>query len=162
MDSVGETFSGGCQCGAVRFHIAGPVLDASICHCRMCQKATGGLFGAYVAVENGYLEWTRGKPGHFQSSTVARRGFCPACGTPMTFEWNTERTAIALGCFDEPDFFTFDVAYATENMHPVVMGIDRVPASPLADTPGAQAAYADMKSLQHPDHDTDTWPQTGE
>ncbi|MBN8931604.1 MAG: GFA family protein [Rhizobium pusense] len=32
-------FSGGCQCGAVRFH-AGKLGRASICHCRMCQKHT--------------------------------------------------------------------------------------------------------------------------
>jgi hypothetical protein len=152
------TFSGGCQCGAVRFRISGPVLDASICHCRMCQKATGGLFGAYVAVDNHYLEWTRGKPGYFQSSTVAKRGFCPACGTPMTFEWTPERTAIAIGCFDDPDYFTFDVAYAVENMHPTISGLEQVPASPLADTPKADAAYEGMENFQHPDHDTAKWP----
>lgn len=39
--------TGGCQCGAVRFacdHLG----RASICHCRMCQKAFGGYFGPLV------------------------------------------------------------------------------------------------------------------
>ncbi|HET7714155.1 MAG TPA: GFA family protein, partial [Bauldia sp.] len=31
-------FTGGCQCGAVRFRVAA-LGRASICHCRMCQKA---------------------------------------------------------------------------------------------------------------------------
>jgi energy-converting hydrogenase Eha subunit B len=32
----------------VRFHVEGPLGDASICHCRMCQKAFGGFFGPLV------------------------------------------------------------------------------------------------------------------
>ena len=40
--------TGGCQCGAIRFRVDGELGDASICHCRMCQKATGGFFGPYV------------------------------------------------------------------------------------------------------------------
>ena len=54
---------------------------ASICHCRMCQKAFGGFFGALVTVHD--LEWTRGAPTHFpelqqgasaaSAATAARR-----------------------------------------------------------------------------------------
>jgi hypothetical protein len=36
------TITGGCQCGAVRYRIEGDLGRASICHCRMCQKAFGG------------------------------------------------------------------------------------------------------------------------
>ncbi len=32
--------TGGCQCGAVRFRAA-HLGRASLCHCRMCQKAFG-------------------------------------------------------------------------------------------------------------------------
>ena len=40
--------SGGCQCGAVRYHVTA-VLDTShICHCRMCQKAAGNFFAALI------------------------------------------------------------------------------------------------------------------
>ncbi|HEY2357583.1 MAG TPA: hypothetical protein VGH86_09040, partial [Phenylobacterium sp.] len=35
--------TGGCQCGAIRFRIDGELGEASICHCRMCQKALGGF-----------------------------------------------------------------------------------------------------------------------
>ena len=73
--------TGGCQCGAVRFR-AESLGEASICHCRMCQKATGGLFGPYATVKAAELVWTRGERARFQSSNKVWRGFCQACGTP--------------------------------------------------------------------------------
>lgn len=161
MNEEDGTFTGGCQCGAVRYKIDGPIIDASVCHCRMCQKATGGVFGAYVAVSNDYLAWTRGKPTLFASSSVAQRGFCPSCGTPLTYQWSPERTALTIGSFDEPDYLTFDVALATENMHPALHGITEVETAPLANTPEAAAAYASMEVYQHPDHDTENWQTTG-
>ncbi len=75
--------SGGCQCGAVRFRVEA-LGRASIFHCRMCQKATGGFFGPYVDAVG--LTWTRGTPKRFRSSEAVERGFCEACGTPLTFE----------------------------------------------------------------------------
>ena len=59
--------TGGCQCGAVRFRVEGALGDASICHCRMCQKATGGFFGPYVEAPRGAVAWTRGRPKRFHS-----------------------------------------------------------------------------------------------
>ena len=46
-------YSGGCQCGAVRFHVEGPLGDASVCHCRMCQKASGNFYLPLVSVRAG-------------------------------------------------------------------------------------------------------------
>ena len=34
-------YSGGCQCGAIRFHVRGELTDSWICHCRMGQKGFG-------------------------------------------------------------------------------------------------------------------------
>lgn len=93
-------FTGGCQCGAVRFAVSGPLGRASICHCRMCQKAFGAFYGPLVAAPG--LTWTRGAPAHFQSSNRARRGFCRDCGTPLTFEPDDGPVELAIGAFDEP------------------------------------------------------------
>ena len=54
--------AGGCQCGAVRFRVTGPLDDASICHCRMCQKAFGAYYAPLVSTRGARLEWTRGEP----------------------------------------------------------------------------------------------------
>mgnify|MGYP006200096753 CR=1 FL=1 len=87
---------GGCQCGAVRFLVTGDLKDASICHCRMCQKAFGAYYAPLVSTRGAVLEWTRGEPKRFQSSNVVRRGFCADCGTPLTYE-APDGVAVAAG-----------------------------------------------------------------
>ena len=52
-------YTGGCQCGAVRFHVEGALGDASVCHCRMCQKASGNFYLPLVSVRGAKLTWTR-------------------------------------------------------------------------------------------------------
>ena len=145
--------TGGCQCGAVRFAVAGEVGRGGICHCRMCQKATGGGFGAFVGPVQG-LAWTRGEPAWFQSSNKARRGFCAACGTPLIFEWDHEMSEIAIGAFDEPAAIRPDIQLATESRLPWF--------AELAALPERAPQYAPSRdrvvSNQHPDHDTRRWP----
>ena len=96
------SWSGGCQCGAVRFRVDGDLGEASICHCRMCQKATGSFFGPYVSVQVAELSWTRGERKRFQSSNKIHRGFCGDCGTPLTFEHGGSQVSVAIGAFDDP------------------------------------------------------------
>ena len=79
-----QSHTGGCQCGAVRFVVEGPLGRASICHCRMCQKAFGAFYGPFVSAPK--VRWTTGAPKYFASSNRVRRGFCEACGTPLSFE----------------------------------------------------------------------------
>ena len=40
--------TGGCLCGAVRYESTESPVNGGYCHCRMCQKASGGLFTAWV------------------------------------------------------------------------------------------------------------------
>ena len=93
------SFEGGCQCGAVRFS-AERLGASSICHCRMCQRATGGFFGPYVDAHG--LAWTKGAPSYFQSSEQVKRGFCSACGTPLSFEMGDSR-GVSIGSLDDPE-----------------------------------------------------------
>ena len=83
--------TGGCQCGAVRYAIRLPIAECNLCHCRMCQKASGGPFMVFVAVPSDTVTFTRGSPPLFASSSFAKRGFCRDCGTPLTYEGDQER-----------------------------------------------------------------------
>jgi hypothetical protein len=76
--------SGGCQCGAVRYGIdAGPA-KSTVCHCRMCQRATGNAFAPLFEVMTSAVHW-QGTPATWASSDQVERGFCAACGTPLFY-----------------------------------------------------------------------------
>jgi len=142
------SLSGGCQCGAVRFRVERDPGRASICHCRMCQKAFAGPFGALVTVKVGDLTWTRGTPATFQSSDAIRRGFCAGCGTPLTFEWSAEQIDLAVFAFDDPSAVQPGVQLAVESRPDWMAHLAEMPVRPPMGPTGA------VVSRQHPDHDT--------
>jgi hypothetical protein len=95
--------TGGCQCGAVRFTARAKSDEAYYCHCRMCQRAFGNVFATYVNVLKDDVIWDKGPPARHASSKIANRGFCSACGTPLTFEFHESRNMdLAVGALDEP------------------------------------------------------------
>ena len=67
--------TGGCQCGAIRFALKAVPVKVSICHCRMCQKASGAPFASFADIARDDFSWTRGTPASFRSSSIAMRGF---------------------------------------------------------------------------------------
>lgn len=102
-ETVGRSLlKGGCQCGAIRFAVEGELGTPSICHCRMCQKAFGNYFAPLVNMDEARLTWLKAEPRRFQSSNWVKRGFCPECGTPLTYE-SPNGIALAIGAFDHPD-----------------------------------------------------------
>ncbi|EYD76367.1 Gfa-like protein [Rubellimicrobium mesophilum DSM 19309] len=81
---------GRCLCGAVAIRVEGehdPRVGA--CHCRMCQRWSGGLFLCFTAPAASVV--VTGEAREFQSSPFARRGFCPACGTHLWFRDQDEK-----------------------------------------------------------------------
>lgn len=153
-----ETQSGGCQCGAVRFRIHGRLGDASVCHCRMCQKAFGGFYAPLVSLRDAKLSWTRGQPAKFRSSNFVERGFCANCGTPLTYE-APDGIAVAIGAFDRPQEIAPKLQWGIEGKLPYVDAIPTLPANhTLADT-NAAPFLQQLVSYQHPDHDTEQWPR---
>lgn len=149
--------SGGCQCGAVRFRVDGALGEASVCHCRMCQKAFGNFYAPLVSVREAKLSWTRGAPKFFQSSNAVRRGFCADCGTPLCFE-APDGVGLAIAAFDRPEGIVPTIQWGIEAKLPYV---DHIPQLPGEDTMADQDAasfLANLVSYQHPDHDTAEWP----
>lgn len=150
-------YTGGCQCGAVRFHVEGVLGDASVCHCRMCQKASGNFYLPLVSVRDARLTWTRGEPKRFQSSNHGFRGFCAGCGTPLTYE-APDGVALTIAAFDDPAEIAPRIQWGIEAKLPYVDGIHDLPGEDTMADQDAAAFLADLVSYQHPDHDTDEWP----
>ena len=154
-------YSGGCQCGAVRFRIEGALGDGSVCHCRMCQKASGNIYAALVSARGAKLTWTRGEPARFQSSNHVRRGFCADCGTPLTYE-APDGTALAIGAFDDPAAIAPAVQWGVEAKLPYADAIPALPGKHTMDDETSAGFLATLVSYQHPDHDTQAWPPAGD
>ena len=150
-------YTGGCQCGAVRFHVEGALGDASVCHCRMCQKASGNFYLPLVSVREAKLTWTRGEPKRFQSSNHGYRGFCADCGTPLTYE-APDGVALTIAAFDDPAEIAPRIQWGIEAKLPYVDTIHDLPGEDTMADQDAASFLADLVSYQHPDHDTDHWP----
>ena len=107
--------TGGCQCGALRYRLdAAP--SGNICHCRMCQKASGGPFMAFGGVPNLSFVITRGALSIFRSSDIAERGFCAACGTPLTYRvLGGHRVGVTLGSLDDPNAVAPEEQFGAES-----------------------------------------------
>jgi hypothetical protein len=140
--------TGGCQCGAVRYALAAPP-EGTLCHCRMCQKAVGGPFAALATVNTSDLAWTRGEPARFQSSSMATRGFCPTCGTPLTYEGlGAGKIEVTIGSLDDPSAVPPHHAYGIEGR---VAWLDQIATLPAIET---EEKFAGLVNHQHPDRDT--------
>ena len=150
--------TGGCQCGAVRFACTS-LGRASICHCRMCQKAFGSFFGPLVSAYG--LTWTRGEPKRFRSSNKIERGFCADCGTPLTYEVDGRGDGgieIAIGAFDDPAAIRPTIQVGVEGRMPWFHDLAGLPGRPPENEAKSMAFQATIVSYQHPDHDTDRFP----
>ena len=93
------------MCGDVTFTVHGVQLDrASVCHCNMCQRWSGGPWIA-VSVERIVFErdealaWVK-------SSKIAERAFCNRCGSSLFWRMTLEGpyqgvSTVALGALDD-------------------------------------------------------------
>src|SRR4029450_9137839 len=95
--------TGGCNCGAVRFEVTAPLVVASYCHCRRCQRRTGTGASAnahpperpfrIVAGEEALRVW---KP-----EDGGEKWFCGTCGSAL-FSRNASHAdpiGIRMGAF---------------------------------------------------------------
>ena len=98
-----EPRQGGCLCGAVRFEVRGPLRNVVNCHCGQCRKFHGNFAGYTAAmranvafVEDRGLAW-------YDSSALARRGFCRECGSSLFYDKTSgDFLSIAAGSLDRP------------------------------------------------------------
>jgi hypothetical protein len=98
--------TGRCNCGAVRYEVTEPLVRASYCHCKRCQRRSGAAASpqAHPAPRSFRIiagdEWLRvWKP----EDGGGEKWFCGVCGSAM-FGRNSshpESIGIRMGTFDE-------------------------------------------------------------
>jgi hypothetical protein len=150
-----EEFTGGCQCGGLRYRFIGSLGKTSICHCRMCQKAFGSWGAALVDMHYAAFSWTRGEPGIFRSSSIVSRGFCKDCGTPMFMQDDGDPDIeIAIGTLDNPNNVpAFAKQSAVESRVNWFMTLHTLKEERMEDYRSPEEMVR-LTSLQHPDFDT--------
>lgn len=155
-----ESFTGGCQCGAIRYRFTRRPGGAHICHCRMCQKAFGAFYAALVGGPKETFEVTRGEQAIFRSSDLVERGFCQNCGTPLSLAHiGGKEISVSIGSLDHPEAFPPTDQHGTNSRMSWANGLGNLPDVPsIEDRAPESAAAIAASNRQHPDHDTETWP----
>lgn len=115
---------GGCACGAIRYNTtAGPILMLH-CHCRDCQRASGGPFSAFVLVPTDAFTLVQGSLRFHASPSEAggqtHRGFCLECGSPVQVITDSQPGIVAIraASLDDPSWFNPQMNVWTSDAHP--------------------------------------------
>jgi hypothetical protein len=119
--------TGGCACGAVRFEAEVDSDDAYLCHCRMCQRATGSVSIAFKNLPKANVRWLSG-PDWYDSSPIARRSYCGKCGTSLGFQFKDgPNMDLTVASFDEPGAFKPTSHFGAESVHEAWLDTSALP-----------------------------------
>jgi hypothetical protein len=96
-------YGGGCLCGQVRWRANAEPANVRVCHCRNCQRATGGPFFARAVFLAADFE-RRGETTSWPTSPRVDRLSCAICGTPLFSAPKDPpaRIGVGLATFDDP------------------------------------------------------------
>jgi hypothetical protein len=93
------------------------------CHCRDCQRSSGGPFTSFVVVPAEAFKLLQGSL-RFHDSPSDRggkthRGFCPDCGSPILAKTdsNSNIVAIRTASLDDPTWFKQQLDTWTSDAH---------------------------------------------
>ncbi|MBU1376280.1 MAG: GFA family protein [Alphaproteobacteria bacterium] len=109
---MGETYAGGCACGALRYEISDEPVFSNHCQCRDCQHKSGTGHGSYLTFPSREAVTLQGDATQWDivadSGQVKTRAFCPTCGSPvyLTFAAMPDLFTIAAASLDDPGRFT--------------------------------------------------------
>jgi adenylate cyclase len=99
--------TGGCLCEHIRFEVTGEPVGTGFCHCNICKKAIGAPVNAWVAFFDRDVTFLDSHPQQYQSSDIAERGFCPKCGTSLSYRMLkpeiSDFVVLCIGSMDKPE-----------------------------------------------------------
>ena len=104
-------FHGGCACGSLRYECDMAPVAMFNCHCRDCQRASGGTFVSVALVQDSAVRLLKGSPKYHrvigESGRWTDRGFCADCGTPLFAKGEVAPGYLSIkpGSFDDSSWF---------------------------------------------------------
>ncbi|WP_143028595.1 GFA family protein [Ruegeria marina] len=155
-DALRKTLiTGGCLCGKIRYEINAPAISTGYCHCSICQKFSGSAMSTWTAFPASAVRFLGEEPRYFSSSPIAKRGFCPTCGTSLTYRLVRPRKAAYLIVFtpslDEPKGYAPVAHSGIESQMPWLEILDDLPRTRTRDSRVLQQAWS---SVGLPDAET--------
>ena len=126
---------GGCDCGGIRYRMLSGPLVVHCCHCRWCQRETGGAFALNAMIEADRVELLSGKPEIIDTPSESGKGQkiarCPECRIAVWSHYAGGGEALSfvrVGTLDKPDLLPPDVQIFTESKQPWVVLNPDIPA----------------------------------
>jgi hypothetical protein len=115
MGELGERYTGGCLCGALRYEADGEPLFAGHCYCSDCRRASGSGFIPFMGFSSSAVRFS-GETRKFVSKSArgsdAVRNSCPICSS-LVFGGEIGKTdsfTIYAGSLDDPSLFRPTIA----------------------------------------------------
>jgi hypothetical protein len=108
-EKVRSFFTGGCACGAIRYEVDAEPIVMFNCHCRDCQRTSGGPYTPVVYVPAKAFKITKGSPRYYGTTSQMvghnKRGFCPECGSRLFGGATEQGQGITASSLDDPTLF---------------------------------------------------------
>lgn len=136
---------GGCSCGAVRYRLTTKPMIVHCCHCRDCQRQTGGAFAVNALIETDRIEMLGEAPVAISMPTDSGRPHlierCPKCQVAVWSDYGARgwMKFVRATTLDDPGACPPDVHIFTRSKLPWV-GLP-------PDVPAFEVFYAQMSDV---------------
>lgn len=131
----GDTYEGGCTCGAVRYRMESKPMIVHCCHCTWCQRETGASFALNAMIEADRVTLLQGDPEWVATASNSGNGQnicrCTQCHIAL---WSNYAGAgdkinfIRVGTLDEAHRLPPDIHIYTSTKQPWVVIPEGMPA----------------------------------
>ncbi len=132
-----SNLQGGCLCGAVRYECNAEPIVTFNCHCRDCQRLSGGPYAPVLYFPASAFSLTKGELRRYATESMRRgentRGFCAQCGTRISGAESERGVGLLASSLDDPSLFRpqFDIhvsdAQPWDQMDPAIPKFDGYP-----------------------------------